>query len=181
MQLRDKSLLNIVFTLILIISLGIIPKLNDSTWSHGPLMGKGYQEQEIKGPNNGKMIELEENYMEFVVDYKSGEIALIMMNNDMNPIPVLEDITGLGYLRMTDSPVKWFDLKRGYRDQVSHLYAATGIENIGPFNAVIRLIINDERKNFRFSWAPTTYEHDGIEVKKNKYPGQQTKSRRLAI
>ncbi len=76
MQLRDKSFLIIVITLILIIPLGIIPKFNDSTRSHGPLTGKGYEEQEIKGPNNGKMIKQEENYMEFLVDYKSGEIAL---------------------------------------------------------------------------------------------------------
>lgn len=154
MQLRDKSFLIIVITLILIIPLGIIPKSIDSALSHGPLMGKGYQEQEINGPNNGEVIKLEENYIEFVVDEQSGEIALIMLDKDMNPIPVPEDITGLGYLRMTGAPVKWFDLKRGNRNQVSYLYAATGIENIGPFNAVVRLNINDERKNFRFSWAP---------------------------
>lgn len=157
MQLRDKSFLIMVIALILIIPLGIIPKSNNSALSHGPLMGKGYQEQEIKGPNNGKVIKLEENYIEFVVNEQSGEIALIMLDKDMNPIPVPEDITGRGYLRMThmkSNSIKWFDLKRGNRNQVPYLYATTGIENIGPFNAVVGLNIDDERKNFRFSWAP---------------------------
>ena len=157
MQLQDKSFLIIMVTLILIIPLGIIPKLNDSAQSHGPLMGKGYQEEELHGPNGGIVLKLEKNYVEFVVDYKSGDILLIMIDDDMNPIPMPEDITGRGYLRMTrmkSNSIKWFDLKRGYRDQVPYLYATTGIENIGPFNAVVGLNIDDERKNLRFSWAP---------------------------
>ncbi len=81
-----------------------------------------------------------------------------MMDNDMNPIPVPEAITGLGYFRMDKSTIKWFDFKRGYRDQIQYLHATTGIENISPFNAVVRLNINNERKNFRFNWAPATHE-----------------------
>lgn len=160
MQLRFKSVFKIVLMLILIAPFGIIPKLNDSVWSHGPLMGKGYQEQELKGPNNGKVLGLGENYVEFVVNYKSGDIFLIMMDDNMNPIAMPEDITGRGYLRMTrmtSNSIKWFDLEQEYRDKVAILNAKTGIENIGPFNAVIQLKIKDERKNFRFSWAP---EHE---------------------
>ncbi|MCH7519726.1 MAG: hypothetical protein IH964_11970 [Candidatus Dadabacteria bacterium] len=153
---------NIFFSrmIILLMLVGIIPELNSNVWSHSPLTGKGYKEQDKKGPNNGKMIELEENYMEFVVDYKSGEIALIMLDKKMNPIPLPEDITGLGYLHMDGSSIKWVDFKRGYRDQVPYLKAETGIENISSFNAVVRLNINEEQKNFHFSWAPTAHEHD---------------------
>ena len=160
MQLRFKSVFKIMLMLILIAPFGIIPKLNDSAWSHGPLMGKGYQEEVLHGKNGGIVLKLEKNYIEFVVNHESGEISLIMLDKKMNPIPMPEDITGRGYLRMirmTSNSIKWFDLEQGYRDKVPYLYAKTGIENIGPFNAVIQLNINDERKNFRFSWAP---EHE---------------------
>lgn len=153
---------NIFFSrmIILLMLVGIIPELNSNVWSHGPLTGKGYKEQDKKGPNNGKMIELEENYMEFVVDYKSGEIALIMLDKEMKSIPLPENITGLGYLRMADGPLKWVDFQRRYRNQILYLAAETGIKNIGPFNAVVRLNISEERKNFHFSWAPTAHKHD---------------------
>jgi len=160
MELHNIPFFRIMIILILLIVVGSITKLTDNVWSHGPLTGKGYMERGKKGPNDGKMIELEGNYMEFVVDYKSGEIALIMLDKKMNPIPLPEDITGLGYLRMTGSPVKWFDFKRGYHNQVPYLAAETGIENIGPFNAVVSLNIGEERKNFYFNWAPTAQEHD---------------------
>lgn len=157
MQLKKLFVYSI--TVILTAFLGIVPEFNDNVWSHGDLTAKGYKEPEKKGPNEGKLIELEGNYLEIVVFYQSGKIALIMLDKDMNPIPVPEDITGLGYLRMAGDPVKWIDFERGYRDQVPYLYAATGIENIGPFNAVIRLNIGDTRKNFRFSWSPLVHEH----------------------
>lgn len=156
MQLRENSFLIIVITLILTVPLGIVPKFNDSAQSHGPLMGKGYQEEVLHGTNGGIVLKLEKNYIEFVVDHESGEISLIMLDKKMNPIPMPEDITGRGYLRMirmTSNSIKWFDLELGYRDKTPYLYAKTGIENIGPFNAVIQLNINDERKNFRFSWS----------------------------
>ena len=88
---------NIFFSrmIILLMLVGIIPELNSNVWSHGPLTGKGYKEQDKKGPNNGKMIELGENYIEFVVDYKSGEIALIMLDKEMKSIPLPENITGM--------------------------------------------------------------------------------------
>lgn len=158
MQLYNKLFL-LTITIALMALVGIIPEFNEYVWSHGDLTGKGYKEHEKEGPNDGKLFELEENYLEFVVDYKSGEIALIMLDKKMKPMAVPEDITGLGYLRMAGNPVKWIDFKQGYRDQVPYLYAATGIENIGPFNAVIRLYIGDTRKNFRFSWSPLIHKN----------------------
>ena len=156
MQLRNKFY-SIIITLILTVPLGIVPKLNDSAQSHGPLMGRGHQEEVLLGTNGGIVLKLEKNYIEFVVDYKSGVISLIMLDKKMNPIAMPEDISGRGYLRMigmTSNSIKWFDLEQGYRDKAPYLYAKTGIENIGPFNAVIQLNIKDEKKNFRFSWAP---------------------------
>ncbi len=158
MQLRNKIFV-FTITIILITLVGVIPELNNIVWSHGELTGKGYKEHEKKGPNDGKLVELEDKYIEFVVDHKSGEIALIVLDKNMKPIPVPENITGLGYLRIVNNPVKWFDFKRGNRDQVAYLHAATGIENIGPFNAVIRLNIGHKRKNIRFSWSPIIHKN----------------------
>lgn len=135
MQLRNKSYLIIILVLILIVI--SLPQLHDNAWSHGSLMGKGYQEQELEGPNSGIVLKLEENYIELLVDHKSGKITLIMLDKKMKPISVPDNTTGLGYLGMTGSPVKWFNLKRGNRDQISYLYTVTGIENIRPFNAVV--------------------------------------------
>lgn len=146
-------------SVILMAILGILTLLNHNVWSHGDGTGKGYQEPVKIGPNEGMLVELDENYIEIVVDYESGEIALIMLDKDMKPISVPEDTTGLGYLRIQGNPVKWFDFKPGYRDQATYLYATTGIENIGPFNAVIRLNIAEETKNYRFSWSPLVHKH----------------------
>lgn len=158
MQLKKHFVYSM--TIILIAFLGIVPGIIDNAWSHGDLTGKGYQEPEKRGPNGGKLIELEGGLMEIVVSDQIGEIALIMLDKDLNPIPVADDMTALGYLRMPENTVKWFDFERGYRDQVVYLYASTGIENIGPFNAVIRLNIGDERKNYRFSWSPLAHGHN---------------------
>ena len=160
MKLRNTFFFRIMIILILLMVVGSTTKLTDNVWSHGPLTGKGYKEPEKKGPNDGRMIELGENYIEFVVDYKSGEIALIMLEKEMKSIPLPENITGLGYLRMADGPLKWVDFQRRYRNQILYLAAETGIKNIGPFNAVVSLNISEERKNFHFSWAPTAHEHD---------------------
>ncbi len=164
MKLHNIFFFRIMVILILIMVVGSITKLTDNVWSHGPHTGKGYKEQEKKGPNDGKMIELGENYIEFVVDYKSGEIALIMLDKEMESVPFPENITALGYLRMADGPLKWVDFQRGYLNQIPYLAAETGIENIGPFNAVVSLNIvslnvGEERKNLHFSWAPAAHEH----------------------
>ena len=158
MLLRNKVYIFVV-AIVLTTLAGIFPELNDNAWSHGPLTGKGYMKHVKRGPNNGKLVELEGNFIEFVVDYTSGEIALIFLDKDMNPIPVPEDITGLGYLRMAGNPVKWIDFKRGCQDQLPCLYAATGMENIGPFNAVIRLNLGEKRRNIRFAWSPSAHKN----------------------
>lgn len=157
MQLK-RHLLYSIFMILMTI-LGILTLLSQNVWSHGDGTGKGYQEPVKIGPNEGMLIEIDENYIEIVVDYESGEIALIMLDKDMTPISVPEDTTGLGYLRIQGNPVKWIDFKPGYRNQLTYLYASTGIENIGPFNAVFRLNIADKRNNFRFSWSPLAHKH----------------------
>ena len=159
MNIENKFFMSAILVAALMLASAIIPVLNVSVWSHGPLTGKGYKVDQMKGPNDGEVIKLEENYVEFVVDTTSGDIDLNILDEEMDPVPVPDDMTGLGYIGMIGSPVKWIYFKRVNSSQVPYLKAETGIENFSSFNALVGLTIGNESKNLNFSWSPDFDEH----------------------
>lgn len=159
MKLRGESVLRVLLALGLIAAVGTLPGLTETARAHGPLTGRGYVEEEKKGPHGGQVTEFGKNYLEFTVDRESGEIALFLLDKDLKPVSVPEGYSGMMYIHMDDGG-EWFNLRREAGDPVPHLKAETGIEEIGPFNALVGLKTGEERENFRFSWTPTSHAHD---------------------
>ncbi|MGH7884081.1 MAG: hypothetical protein ACRENO_00140 [Thermodesulfobacteriota bacterium] len=127
----------------------IIP---EATFAHGPLMGKGHQEEIKKGPNRGVVIDVNDYYFELLVEDKSDDISLFLLDQNFEVIKMPDDYSGLIRLKLIDGESEWYKFK--YSNSASHPYllAKTGIKNIGSFNALLGLKINGERLNFRFSW-----------------------------
>ena len=165
MKLRSKSILRWVIALILITVVGLLPKFTVTVWAHGPELGEdkssgGGQKKEEKGPHGGQVVVFGDNHLEFTADHESGEIVLFLLDKNLKAVPVPESYSGVVYLNLTDGSKKTVTLKLGTEGQISHLEAETGIKEIGSFNAVVSLKIDEKRENLRFSWAPATHAHE---------------------
>lgn len=164
MKLHNKSILRWVISLSLLVALGVLPKLTDGAWAHGDQLGgdenSDVEKGEEKGPHGGAVVVFGDYHLEFTVDHGSGEIVLFLLDKELKAIQMPESYSGVVYLTMSDGSKKTFDLKRGTEGPVSHLEAETGINEIGPFKAVVSMKDGDKRENLRFNWAPAVHSDD---------------------
>jgi len=159
MKLHSRSIFSCLISLSMIMAAGIIINLAEIVWAHGPLTGKGYQEEKEKGPHGGQVVKFGINHLEFTVNQESGDITLFLLDKDMIAISMPESYSGIIFLKMHNGSSEWFSLNRVDENSYSHLKADTGIKEIGSFNVLIGLRIGENRKNFRFNWSPDG--HDG--------------------
>lgn len=166
MKLRCKSILGWAISLsLIIIVMGIYPKLTEYVLAHGPELGddkssEGKQEEET-GPHGGHVLVFGNNHLEFTADHESGEIVLFLLDENMEAVPVPENYSGVVYVTMKDGSKKTLILNRGTEGSVSHLEVNTGVKEIGPFKAVVSLKTGEKRENFRFNWSPIPHPNDG--------------------
>ena len=164
MESSSKSIVRGVITLTLITTFVVLARSTETVWSHGLMDVDEYhsaiKKKNKRGPHGGPVAEFRKNYLEFVVNPEIGKIALFLLDKDLEVVPVPEDYSGAGYLKMANNSIKWFNLTRVDQGSVSHFIAETGIKDLGSFNAVISLKTASERENFRFSWAPEASTHN---------------------
>ncbi|MEE9238085.1 MAG: hypothetical protein V3U58_00830 [Thermodesulfobacteriota bacterium] len=164
MKLHCKSILRWAISLsLIIIVMGINPKLTEYVLAHGPELGDDEssegKEEEEKGPNGGQVLVFGNNHLEFTADHESGEIVLFLLDENLVVIPVPESYSGIVYLTIEDGSKKTLTLNHSTVGSVSHLEVNTGVKEIGPFKAVVSLKIGEKRENFRFNWSPTSHPH----------------------
>ncbi|NIQ13930.1 MAG: hypothetical protein GTO02_05860 [Candidatus Dadabacteria bacterium] len=122
-------------------------------FAHGPLMGKGFQEEEKKGPNGGQVVEFDKNHLEFLVDHKDGGIFLFLLDEKRKNIQMPKTYSALMFLRLADSKGEWFKFNYVEKNTVSYLKSETGINDIGSFSALVGFKHNNQTRNFNFKWS----------------------------
>lgn len=126
--------------------------ISEVSLAHGPLIGKGHQKEIKQGPNGGVVIDVDEYYFELVVEGKSGDIFLFLLDQNLEVANVTDDYSGLIRLKMKNGESEWYKFKNSSSASHSYLLAETGIKDIGSFHALVGLKINGEKTNFRFNW-----------------------------
>lgn len=126
--------------------------MSEVALAHGPLMGKGHQEEIKEGPNRGIVIDVDEYYFELLVEGKSGDILLFLLDQNLEVASMPDDYSGLIRLKMIDGESEWYKFKYFSSASHSYLLAETGIKDIDSFHALVGLKINGEKTNFRFNW-----------------------------
>lgn len=125
---------------------------SQTAFAHGPLMGKGHQKEIKQGPNGGIVIDVDEYYFELLVEGKSGDILLFLLDQNLEVASMPDDYSGLIRLKMISGESEWYKFKYSSSASHSYLLAETGIKDIGSFHALVGLKINDQKTNFRFNW-----------------------------
>lgn len=122
-------------------------------YAHGPLMGKGYQENKQIGPHEGKVVYFNNKMLEFFVDTDSSEIYIFLLDENMNIVSMSRDYSALTYIKMNLGKGRWLEFDFIQNKSSSYLKANTNIKNLEYFRSLIRLKHKNERKNFQFNWS----------------------------
>ena len=131
----------------------ILPDLTERVWAHGPLTGKGHNEEAKTGPHGGMANRYGINYVEFLVEPASGIIKIYFTDKNMAPIPVPGNHSASGYISSDDGSIVWIAFKACSIGAGSCLEADTGLSEPDSFKAVISIKNGDKRDNFRFKWV----------------------------
>ena len=131
----------------------ILPGLMERVWAHGPLTGKGHNEEAKTGPHGGMANRYGINYVEFLVEPASGIIKIYFTDKNMAPIAVPTNHSASGYISTDNGPIVWVSFKACSMEAGSCLEADTGLLEPDSFKAVISIKIGDKRDNFRFKWV----------------------------
>lgn len=126
--------------------------MSEVVFAHGPLMGKGHQGEIKQGPNGGVVFDVDEYYFELIVEEKSGDILLFLLDQNFEVASMPDYYSGLIRLKMLEGKSEWYSFKYITSAANPYLKAETGMEDTGSFHALVGLKINGEKTNFRFNW-----------------------------
>ncbi len=133
----------------LLLILLLIPS---SIFAHVSIGEKIYELGKQKGPNQGILVKFEENYVEFSVNQKKGQIFVYFIDKEFNYIQIPKRSLGLISLIKKDNRTIWVDLRYKKVGSKTYLEAKANAQELKSFIAIVELYIGDKELGFNVKW-----------------------------